>query len=273
MTLPAPAIPGGGPHSLVVHLPHRRRPAPSFRLATASPTLPTTALARQLARWQLPGADAPRHHGPQPDVAERLGQWLNVKEAIALHTAQAAAVPVAHGARPVDAAHRLPPLLAELQNELQAELQRVRAVLGQSIQARASGPALDPDEPDTAFALMHQHLQDQQRRMALSVDALRAHVRQRLAQYTPAHARLAALDQQMEQLFGGREQRLLSTLPSLLKARFAALRREAASSVDGDASARPEWLASFESELEQTLLAELELRLLPVVGLIESLPA
>lgn len=215
---------------------------------------------RQLARWLPAGADAPRQ-----DVAERLGQWLNVKEAIALHTAPAvvaaAGAAAARHARPVAAAD-------DLHTALQAELQRVRGVLGQSIRARDAAHQPDPNDLDTEFAFFHQRLIDQQRRMELSVDALRGHVRQRLGQSSPAHAQLAALDQQMEQLFGGREQRLLSGLPSFLRARYQALRREAAVAEPPQDLA---WLRRFEDEFEQLLLAELDLRLQPVTGLIEAL--
>lgn len=226
------------------------------------PSVPASALARQIARWVPAAADAPR-----PDVAERLGQWLNVKEAITLHTAQAAVA--AAGA----AAQRRPGKAADqpaLHQALQAELQRVRAVLTQSIRARDPSHKPDPSDPDTEFALFHQRLNDQQRRMEMSVDALRAHVRQQLATAGSALARLAALDAQMEPLFGGREQRLLAGLPAFLKARFATLRREAAAAA---APASPPWLQTFEAEFEQLLLAELDLRLQPVTGLIESLDA
>lgn len=217
---------------------------------------------RQLARWLPPGADAPRQ-----DVAERLGQWLNVKETIALHTTQAsvaaAGVAAARRVRSADA--------GTLHASLQAELQRVRSVLSQSILARDPGHKPDPNDLDTEFAFFHQRLNDQQRRMELSVDALRGHVRQRLAQSTPQHAQLAVLDQQMEQLFGGREQRLLSQLPAFLKARYQALRRAAAAASTPDSPPDLAWLRGFESDFEQALLAELDLRLQPVTGLIESL--
>jgi hypothetical protein len=215
---------------------------------------------RQLARWLPPGADAPRQ-----DVAERLGQWLNVKEAIALHSAQSAVA-----AAGTAAAQRARPGAApgDLHAALLAELQRVRSVLSQSIQARDAAHQPDPNDLDTEFAFFHQRLIDQQRRMELSADALRGHVRQRLAESTPAHAQLAALDQQMEQLFGGREQRLLGGLPSFLRARYQALRRQAAASGPPHDLA---WLRSFEAEFEQLLLAELDLRLQPVTGLIEAL--
>ncbi|MGM9426332.1 DUF3348 family protein [Hydrogenophaga sp. MI9] len=219
-----------------------------------------SALARQLARGLPVGASA---DAPRQDVAERLGQWLNVAEAIELHAAQSAVT--AAGA----AASRRPPRVepAALHASLRAELDRVRSVLSRSITTRPAHKP-DPNDLDTEFAFFHQRLGDQQRRMEMSVDALREHVRQQLAQSTPAMAQLAALDAVMDQLFGGREQRLLSQLPAFLKARFAALRQEAARP---DTPDDLRWLHAFATEFEQTLLSELDLRLQPVTGLIEAL--
>ena len=219
-----------------------------------------SALARQLARGLPEGALA---SAPRQDVAERLGQWLNVAEAIELHAAQSAVA--AAGAAARRRAPRTEP--AALYAALRAELDRVRSVLTRSITTRPPHKP-DPNDLDTEFAFFHQRLGDQQRRMELSVDALREHMRQQLAQSTPAMAQLAAIDAVMDGFFGGREQRLLSTLPAFLKARFAALRQDAAASETPDDL---RWLQRFAAEFEHTLLAELDLRLQPVAGLIEAL--
>jgi hypothetical protein len=224
-------------------------------------------LVRQLAGWLPDGVAAPRQ-----DVAERLGQWLNVNETITLHQAQSAPAAVARrAAQAAPAVCLAADQPAQLHAEFQPALQRVRGVLSQSILARDPSHRPDPNDLDTEWALFHQRLQDQQRRMSLSVDALRGHLRQRMAASTPAVAQLAALDAAMEPLFGEREQRLLATsLPALLKARFTAL-RQAARLTDTPDDLR--WLQSFAAEFEQILLAELELRLQPVTGLIETLDA
>jgi Protein of unknown function (DUF3348) len=227
-------------------------------------TLPS-ALARQLAAG-LPGGLSTVAGAASQDVAERLGQWLNVAEAIELHAAQSAVA--AAGA----AAARRPPRVepAALHSTLRAELDRVRAVLTRSITTRPPHQP-DPNDLDTELALFHQRLGDQQRRMEMGVDALREHVRQQLAQSTPAMAQLAAIDAVMDGFFGGREQRLLSQLPVFQKARFAALRQEAAHTRSSDTPDDLRWLHHFAAEFEQTLLAELDLRLQPVTGLIEAL--
>jgi hypothetical protein len=216
---------------------------------------------RQLA-GSLPAGAAASAGVQRQDLAERLAQWLNVADAITLSSAHASiAAAGARAARPP--AH--PP--AHVAAALQAELERVRAVLAQSITTRDPRHRADPEAPDTEFALCLQRHQDQQRRMEMSVDALRAHVRQALAQSGPRLARLAALDAVMDQVLGGREQRLLNQLPQFLRARFNQLRQPAAAG----APAVPHWLHAFHAELEQTLLAELDHRLQPVAGLIDAL--
>ncbi len=220
-------------------------------------------LARQLARGLPVGALG---QVPRQDVAERLGHWLNVAEAIELHAAQSAVT--AAGA----AARRRPPRVAPtaLHATLSAELERLRAVLTRSITARPAHRP-DPSDVDTEWALFVQRLGDQQRRMEMGVDALREHVRQQLAQSTPAMAQLAAIDAVMDGFFGAREQRLLSQLTAFLKSRFAVLRQEAARGREADAPDDLRWLQCFADEFERLLLAELDLRLQPVTGLIEAL--
>lgn len=220
------------------------------------------ALVRQLAGFLPEGAHALADASRQ-DLAERLGQWLNVADAITLSSAHPSIAAV--GARAAQQPMRAPTATAEA---LPAELERVRATLTRSITTRDPKHRPDPNDLDTEFALFHQRHQDQQRRMEMSVDALREHVRQTLAKGEPRLAQLAALDAVMDQMLGGREQRLLAGLPTHLKARFKALRQVAAAS---DTPDDLRWLQGFEAELEQTLLAELEHRLQPVVGLIESL--
>jgi len=220
-----------------------------------------SGLVRQLAGFLPAGASAPGDAARQ-DVAERLGQWLNVADAISLSSAHAA---IAAAGRQASRTPGRPPASAAA---LQAELERVRATLAKSITTRDARHKPDPDALDTEFAFCLQRYQDQQRRMEMSVDALREHVRQTLAQGMPRLAQLAALDAALAEMLGGREQRLLNNLPNFLKARFMALRQAAAVS---DTPHDLRWLQGFNTELEQTLLAELEHRLQPVVGLIEAM--
>lgn len=221
---------------------------------------------------------------PRQDFAERLGQWLNVADAIALHAAhqsiQAMAPARALRARADRTDHA---------SALNAEFQRVRATLAKAIQTPPdTGTALKrhrhalpasvlpvdaeatPAAPDISFAPFQQRYQEHQRRMEMSVEALRGHVRQTLASATPALAQLAALDAVLDPLLGGREQKMLATVPAFLERRFDQLRQQYPAEPDAPAAA-PGWLVSFEPTFQATLLAELDVRLQPVLGMIEAL--
>jgi hypothetical protein len=207
-----------------------------------------SALVRQLAGWLPAPVEAPRQ-----DLAERLGQWLNVADAIELSSVHQAMPAVARARRPgVPAAARA----------AQAELQRVRATLSLAITSPPREPGDEgTDDTDAGFAPHHQRCQEQQRRMDMSIEALRGHVRKTLSLTSARLAQLAALDAVLEPMLGGREQRLLATVPGFLKVRFAQLRQ----------SHPGGWQPLFEHELQHTLLAELDLRLQPVVGMVEAL--
>jgi len=228
-----------------------------------SPFQHRSTLVRQLAAWQPApeGADAPRQ-----DVAERLGQWLNVADAIALRALHQALPAVKQRPRSKGAVMSTPA-------ELQAELQRVRQALERAITRH------DADLTEHEFAPVHQHVLDLQRHMDMRIDALRDHVHQTLSMASPQLAQLAALDASLHQLLGDREQHLLSTLPSFLKARFARVRRAAETTEDPDESATGASTAApasapvaptLTADLHALLRAELELRLQPVHGMIEA---
>ena len=185
---------------------------------------------------------------PRQDMAERLGDWLNVADAITLHSL--------HQTLPSVTTRRAAVKTGVA--EARAELQRLRATLSQAITTPMHPPV---DASDTEFAPHHQRCLDQQRRMEMGIDALRDHLRLTLAASSPRLAQLAALDATLDQMLGGREQKLLAGLPAFLKARFEQLRQ-----------AHPDaWPPLFEQDFQQALLAELDLRLQPVVGMIEAM--
>ena len=91
---------------------------------------------------------------------------------------------------------------------------------------------------------------------------------------SPRLARLAALDEVFEQALGGREQQGLAALPGLLTRRATAL-SAALPDEDGeagDATWPPRgWRGQLWAELQQALQAELDLRLQPLLGLLDAL--
>ena len=77
-----------------------------------------------------------------------------------------------------------------------------------------------------------------------------------------AGAGLAAVDAVMENMLAEREQMLLARLPTLLETHFERQRR---------AHADLAWMPRFRADMQQLALAELQLRLQPVRGLIDTL--
>ncbi len=229
----------------------------------------SSTLVRLLAQATGAGTGA-TVQGARQDVAERLSQWLNAFDAVALHgihqsVTTAAVAPPPPGA--VDAA----------QQAATEQFQRTRAALVAAItgQARptATGALKDrgatlrrvpappptPDEPAVDYSSFFKRHLELQRDMALKIAPLRAQVRQVLARGLPHLRPLAALDALMEQTLAAREHKLLAQVPVLLEKRFEQLCEAPGT---GPVAFRREW--------EAIVLAELNLRLQPVVGLMEA---
>ncbi|MDP2262636.1 MAG: DUF3348 family protein [Hydrogenophaga sp.] len=218
-------------------------------------------LVQLLAGWTDGASDPPRQ-----DVAEQLAPWLGVPDAIALHAAHQGIGAPARGQAPVAG--------VQLVQALDDELKRVRATLEQSVAAggrpaRRSASARLPAEPAPpeapGFGPWQQRHSEQQRRMDMSIEALRAHVRESLARASPRLAQLAALDGALHAILGAREQRLLAQVPAFLERRFEQLRPAEQADDDG------RWRSLFEQEFQAVLRAELDLRLQPVIGLLDAL--
>jgi hypothetical protein len=186
------------------------------------------------------------------DFAERLSLWLNAFDAIDLQACHQAlkAAATAAPAQPSAARRTGTQGVAE-------DFQRVRAVLAKAI---AKDPlALEPPSAEPAYAPYHQRHLELQRQMEQMITALRDHVRQAICRVSPRLRQLAVVDAAFEQVLARREQTLLPAAAALLKRRFEQLRNE-----EGG-------LKAFASHWQEALLAELDLRLEPVAGLVDAL--
>ena len=215
-------------------------------------TAGSSRLVRLLDNWIPLDAEPSRQ-----EVAERLGQWLGVHDVVTLHAAQQSIVsgPVAE------------PVAVATAAELTEELRRLRASLQGLISA--DEPYAQPD-PDAGFAPHHRRYLGQQRRMQGGIDGLRVRIRQALSVASPRLAQLAMLDGVMQQLFGAREQKLLSTVPLFLKERFEQLHRQQPDAL-GLVPLPLAWLDTFRRDLQEALLAELDTRLQPLLGMLSAL--
>ncbi|MDF3839589.1 DUF3348 domain-containing protein [Cupriavidus basilensis] len=231
------------------------------------------ALVRLLAR--LTNADVPES---SQSLSDRLSQWLGWTDAIALSAALNGSPPaVASGARTFGSAE-------------ERECARVRTALADAIAsdtaftpARRSGRTQAPTEAapadtDADYSTFRQRYLSLQQTMETSIGNLRPRLRGMLAARTPEMSRLAVVDAVMERGLIVRERSLLATVPTLLAGHFERLRRaERAALADAEASDAPAamtpgtWLEVFRKDMRSVLLAELEVRLQPVEGLLAAL--
>jgi hypothetical protein len=210
------------------------------------------------------------------DVAERLGLWLNAFDAIKLQSAQQLRRPPTGRAQPAP---------RQALRELEQQMQRVRAALAHAIaQDPVAWAGADPVHPGLVpFARRHAELQ---RHMEQMIGPLREQARLSLASACPRLQPLAALDEVMQQVLAAREQPLLAGLQGLLAQRFAQLQAAAAQVApqevdaleptdpprpDPAAQAADHGLQAFRQDWRDALLAELDLRLEPVAGLLAAL--
>ncbi len=192
--------------------------------------------------------------GTPPSFVHGLGQWLGWADAIALSAAlMTPATPARDAAQPARAA-----ALAD------REFERVRTALRQRIDADSAGKRRAAATPDDDAASQRQRYASVQQAMQSAIEPLRALARAAVAQRSNALQRLAALDAMLEPVLAAREQALLGLLPTLLEQHHERLRRAAP---DGIAT----WKEVFRQDMHSLLRAELELRLQPVRGLIETL--
>lgn len=215
--------------------------------------------------------------------AEQLGQWLGVTDAIALFSALNPDISTRAETRPSDRS-------AEGAS-IRAELSRLQIVLVNSMsaddafqlgrQARMQSPPSQPDTPiETAavFSPFRRYYLARQRDMTPPIGALRAKAREALATSSPALRRLAEVDAVLDRALGNRERELFATIPIFLERRFELLRKEhQQAQMETQDKDDPElwiqpggWLATFFNDMRDVLLAEVEVRLQPVAGLIEA---
>lgn len=215
--------------------------------------------------------------GPAAAFGEKLGLWIDFADAITLtgvlntNTLDApSAVQALVGASVADE-------FAKARAALAGAITKSSAPNTGRTRAELSLPTLDePLEDPKVYTPLRRYHQAHQRDMENSVRSLRAKVREGVAAAAPQLRQLVALDAAYEGILVEREARLLATLPSLMEKRFNQLRKAyLQTQPEGDKPAlwmQPgAWLARFCTELQTVLLAELDLRLQPAVGLLEAL--
>jgi hypothetical protein len=130
------------------------------------------------------------------------------------------------------------------------------------------------------FSPYHRYYLAHQRDMNAAITALRASARKALTSQSAAGKQLAELDAAFEKFLTARERHLLANIPIMLGKHFKQ-RYDSHRSILGEGciddpatwTQAGSWLEAFCHDTRTVLLAELELRLKPVAGLISSLGA
>lgn len=236
--------------------------------------LNSSRLVGVLADWA--GAEVAESRLP---LGDRLGQWLDFKDAIALYAVLNE--PLAE--RPTATAGAADAALLDDFTRLRGEL----------LASLDGDPLPAPGQPLSRLQLaardaclagvadvgpLQRYCLARQRDMSTAIAPLRAQARAVLAARSPSLRRLAALDGVMEQALAARERSLLGNLPARLARRFGERLEAHRAALPAGADDDPQtwlapdgWLADFCADLQTLLRAELDLRLQPVAGLIEAL--
>jgi transposase len=211
--------------------------------------------------------------GAQQNDTERLGSWLDWTDAIALSE-----VLNAGGlAQPSTCRGQLVPDAGAVAATIEA-CQRVRDDLVKLATADVAYTAGAHSEQPLDFSPYRRDYLAHQRAMEAAIAPLRERVRAALAGHTPAGARLAALDAVLDAALRPRERYLLATLPARLEMHVERLQQVEAGvgeRFDEDANDCAEGSRALHQrchrEMQRLLLAELDLRMGPVDGLVQAL--
>jgi hypothetical protein len=217
-------------------------------------------------------ADAELSHSR---FAERLGQFVDLPDSIALSALHGRLAALDSGPATMP------------REEIREEFLRLRGTIVQSlIQGFIAGAGSTrtrlPDiagEELTAEALEYEPYRRfyvaQQREVDFRTRNLHARVREAAAGLSPELARLCALDSALGNILATHARRFFATIPKLLQARFDhLLGGHTAATAAGKPAPREalqQTLGQFCGEMQALLLAEIEARLLPALGLVEAL--
>lgn len=201
-----------------------------------------------------------------PSLPDRLSEWIDWTRAVALSRALDGRLPAAAAEGPAfDSAE-------------EAAYADARAALADAI-VRADGPRRSRQpagdgsaHADADYAVFRKHCLAMQRSMQANAGQLRGRLRDRLAGTCAEMARLAEVDALMELVLSPREHALLAGVPVLLGQHFERLRLAAQEVRDkAPAAASDAWLDVFLRDMQGVLLAELDVRFLPLEGLLAAL--
>jgi hypothetical protein len=218
----------------------------------------------------------------QQNLAEQLGRLIDLSDSITLAKAL--------GRRPPKTAGQGIDPAAKVQARVQADLfesrERMMRAIARSFapetgptrikvpSSRANAPSdvLQTFDPYQRFYVMHQAEMD------TGIESLRLRVRDDISDFSTELAQLSDLDKTLADSLAAHTRKLFSVVPKLLEHRFQQLLAEHRQSAAADSDDQPAqwlvaggWLERFYQDMRELLLAEFDVRLQPVLGLLEAL--
>ena len=204
---------------------------------------------------------------------ERLGQLIDFSDSITLSDAHARTLKVENE----DA--------EEFREGITSEFLRARSTIVQAAMRSfvpGSGPTRikwprEEEPPTESAGTVQPYLKfyhQQQGDVDTKIRGLHLRTREAIALLSPTLARICAIDAALTDALASHSRRYLSAVPGLLEKRLEYLYQQFADSVKDDTEPETAWAETrerYRRETQGLLLAEIEARLLPALGLIEAL--
>lgn len=240
-------------------------------------------LVRYLRQLAVSDTDVEHRH-----LAERLGRMLDLSYSITLAEALRGLPQIRRAVADAGMA------CGEAESAVREEFMRERrAMIGFIGRSFAPGTAAIPfrlprplaeslSDSAAGFVPYQRFYSLHQSEMDARIHRLRQRVRQVATRHSDALAQLAALDSTLSETLAGQTRKAFAAVPRLLARHFQALaqRQQQEQPPERQEPSAPEhwtapgaWLDHFYRDMQGLLLAELELRLQPVIGLLEAIAA
>ncbi len=214
----------------------------------------------------------------QQQFAERLGRFLNFSDAITLSAALDEADKQHFDAHPASK-DAIEEAFLQTRNTLVTAI--IKSCAPNVEQARIKLPTIPmmgPFDQAAIFDRYHRFYATHQQSFDTCLRSLRAHIRNAIAGVSPTLKQLAVLDAAYDEILADRSRKLFSMIPKILEKRFDFLFKQhqetlAARHQEDDRNIWTQaggWIERFNNELQGLLLAELDVRLQPALGLVEA---
>lgn len=221
--------------------------------------------------------------------AERLGRLIDLSGSIALSRVHVGLAATA--SKPCAKTATVVPTESLVDEFIRVRTTIVQSIIDSFVSAAGVGVA-PPSLPLVTAAISAAELTkygryqlfyvSRQKEIAVKLGKLRASIRAAVSSRSSRLAQLVVLDAALDEAISAPTQKLFAEIPRLLERRFQYLylqHQQVVASQDGEHgegdwrlwSQAGGWLEQFTGEMQGLLLAELEVRLQPVLGLIEAL--